>query len=260
MRYRLWQFGHQLDPLAAITIDPFTPPMVGLNQIAQFATYSYFSWGFFLPVVAGLLVTLVRPRRPATRADAVYPNPCSRPPDVQRRPRCFRAAIVLAAVPQGLAARYPRLPRRSRLPGPATPSGSETAPTPDRWWCGCRPSQSLGSRAAVVDGGRQRHRYHRCRRFGDAPGIHGSRPAAGPWTGTRRRSSSSDCIGCVVRGLTIRDPLHGIYLLESHGISHRRQRHPRSARPHRVRSGQWHPSIQLSAATGWCGNRVRAHP
>lgn len=33
--------------------------MVGLNQIAQFATYSYFSWGFFLPLVSGLLVTLV---------------------------------------------------------------------------------------------------------------------------------------------------------------------------------------------------------
>ncbi len=59
MRYRLWQFGHQLDPQAAITIDPFTPPMVGLHQIAQFATYSYFSWGFFLPVAAGVIVALV---------------------------------------------------------------------------------------------------------------------------------------------------------------------------------------------------------
>ena len=59
MRYRLWQFGHQLDPQAAITIDPFTPPMIGLHQIAQFATYSYFSWGFFLPVAAGVVVALV---------------------------------------------------------------------------------------------------------------------------------------------------------------------------------------------------------
>lgn len=59
MRYRLWQFGHELDPTAAITIDPFTPPMIGLNQIAQFASYSYFSWGFFLPLLAGLLVALV---------------------------------------------------------------------------------------------------------------------------------------------------------------------------------------------------------
>lgn len=72
MRYRLWQFGHQLDPQAAITIDPFTPPMIGLNQIAQFATYSYFSWGVFLPLVAGVLVALVviadrRLRRPPVR-------------------------------------------------------------------------------------------------------------------------------------------------------------------------------------------------
>ena len=59
MRYRLWQFGHQLDPQAAITIDPFTPPMIGLNQIAQFASYSYFTWGFFLPVAAGVIVALV---------------------------------------------------------------------------------------------------------------------------------------------------------------------------------------------------------
>lgn len=59
MRYRLWQFGHDLDPTAPITIDPFTPPMIGLNQIAQFASYSYFSWGTYLPVVAGLLVALV---------------------------------------------------------------------------------------------------------------------------------------------------------------------------------------------------------
>ncbi len=59
MRYRLWQFGHQLDPEAPITIDPFTPPMIGLNQIAQFASYSYFSWGFFLPVLAGVLVAAV---------------------------------------------------------------------------------------------------------------------------------------------------------------------------------------------------------
>ncbi len=59
MRYRLWQFGHQLDPQAPITIEPFTPPMVGLNQIAQFATYSYFGWGFFLPLAAAVLLALV---------------------------------------------------------------------------------------------------------------------------------------------------------------------------------------------------------
>ncbi|HEU4647507.1 MAG TPA: hypothetical protein VFS33_00500 [Gemmatimonadales bacterium] len=59
MTQRLYQFGHDLDPTAPIRIAPFTPPMIGTNQIAQFATYSYFSWGTFLPILAGVLVTLV---------------------------------------------------------------------------------------------------------------------------------------------------------------------------------------------------------
>lgn len=59
MHHRLWQFGHELDPTAPIDIPPFTPPMVGTNQIAQFASYSYFSWGTILPLSAGVLIVLV---------------------------------------------------------------------------------------------------------------------------------------------------------------------------------------------------------
>ena len=59
MSRRLYEFGHELDPTAAIDIEPFTPPMLGEHQIAQFATWSYFSWGTFLPLVAGLVVTAV---------------------------------------------------------------------------------------------------------------------------------------------------------------------------------------------------------
>ncbi|HEX6643248.1 MAG TPA: hypothetical protein VF037_01140 [Gemmatimonadales bacterium] len=74
MRERLYQFGHDLDPTAPITIEPFTPPMVGLNQIAQFASYTYFSWGTFLPIAAGVLVALVLwaglPARGPARAEA----------------------------------------------------------------------------------------------------------------------------------------------------------------------------------------------
>ena len=71
MQRRLYQFGHDLDPTAPITIDPFTPPMMGLNQIAQFASYTYFSWGTVLPIVAGVLVTLVlwAGLRPSPRAN-----------------------------------------------------------------------------------------------------------------------------------------------------------------------------------------------
>ena len=59
MALRMHQYGHELDPMAPIDIEPFTPPMFGENQIAQFGTYAYFSWGTFLPLFAGLLIALV---------------------------------------------------------------------------------------------------------------------------------------------------------------------------------------------------------
>lgn len=58
MRARLYEYGHQLDPMAPIDIAPFTPPILGENQIAQFGTWAYFSWGTFLPIVAGALIAL----------------------------------------------------------------------------------------------------------------------------------------------------------------------------------------------------------
>lgn len=79
MRRRLWEFGHDLNSTAPITIDPFTPPMLGENQIAQFATYSYFSWGTTLPLIAGGFVLAVlwaqltaggRPRGKPVRANS----------------------------------------------------------------------------------------------------------------------------------------------------------------------------------------------
>lgn len=72
MRVRLYQYGHQLDPLAPMEVEPFTPPMLGENQIAQFATYSYFSWGTILAVVAGILVaaTLIMDLRAHRNAPA----------------------------------------------------------------------------------------------------------------------------------------------------------------------------------------------
>jgi copper chaperone NosL len=59
MATRMYEYGHRLDPLAPIDIEPFTPPMFGENQIAQFGTYAYFSWGTFLPLLAGLLIAVV---------------------------------------------------------------------------------------------------------------------------------------------------------------------------------------------------------
>lgn len=56
MSRRLYEYGHDLDPTAPMDVAPFTPPMIGENQIAQFGTYAWFGWGTVLPAAAaGLL-------------------------------------------------------------------------------------------------------------------------------------------------------------------------------------------------------------
>ncbi len=37
---RLYQYGHELDPMAAVKVPPFTPPLIGVKQIANFTIYS----------------------------------------------------------------------------------------------------------------------------------------------------------------------------------------------------------------------------
>lgn len=39
--HRLYTYGHNLDPLAAIKVKPFTPPVFGEKVIANFTVYSY---------------------------------------------------------------------------------------------------------------------------------------------------------------------------------------------------------------------------
>ena len=46
--YRLWVYGHQLDPKAPMTIKPFTPVIFGKQTIANFAQASYPQLGTYL--------------------------------------------------------------------------------------------------------------------------------------------------------------------------------------------------------------------
>lgn len=50
--YRLYTYGHELDPAAPITMEPFTPMLVGKNQIANFTQYSF-------PLVGGVLMVAI---------------------------------------------------------------------------------------------------------------------------------------------------------------------------------------------------------
>ncbi len=65
--YRMWSYGHHLDPKAAITIEPFTPPIFGQNQIANFTEWSYPQIGSYLMLgyVVCLLTAAWYSRNPA---------------------------------------------------------------------------------------------------------------------------------------------------------------------------------------------------
>jgi copper chaperone NosL len=39
--YKLYQYGHNLAPTAAVKVPPFMPPMFGYKQLANFEVYSY---------------------------------------------------------------------------------------------------------------------------------------------------------------------------------------------------------------------------
>ena len=59
--YKLYVFGHNLDPSAPIKVEPFTPAIFGSKQIANFTTHSYPQLGsLFVGIFAtGSLVILI---------------------------------------------------------------------------------------------------------------------------------------------------------------------------------------------------------
>lgn len=54
----LKNFGTELSPTAPIKVDPFIPPIVGENTIANFITNSYLGTGSYLVVVAFILILI----------------------------------------------------------------------------------------------------------------------------------------------------------------------------------------------------------
>lgn len=55
----LRKFGTELDPKAPIEIEPFVPPIYGTNQLANFETFSFFSYGALFAGVAIILLLLI---------------------------------------------------------------------------------------------------------------------------------------------------------------------------------------------------------
>ncbi len=54
----LWWFGHNLHDMAAFTLKPFMPTVLGEGKVAQFSTHSYPHYGFFLIMLSSLLLII----------------------------------------------------------------------------------------------------------------------------------------------------------------------------------------------------------
>jgi hypothetical protein len=69
--YKLYVFGHHLDPTAPFKVEPFAPPIIGTRQIANFTATSWPQVGtawlsvFLGGVLVMTVVHLARVRRPA---------------------------------------------------------------------------------------------------------------------------------------------------------------------------------------------------
>ncbi len=73
--YKLYVYGHNLDPAAPFEVEPFMPPVFGMKQIANFTTWSYPDlgslWlGLFGIGLLGVLIFNLRPAFVRARAAA----------------------------------------------------------------------------------------------------------------------------------------------------------------------------------------------
>jgi hypothetical protein len=56
---RLYEYGHNLDPRAAVKVPPFTPPVIGTEQMANFTVESYPALGTYLMLAFGVALLVV---------------------------------------------------------------------------------------------------------------------------------------------------------------------------------------------------------
>ncbi len=56
--YKLYTYGHNLNPKAAVKIQPFTPGMLGHTKLAQFDVYSYPGLGTYALLLFGLFMAI----------------------------------------------------------------------------------------------------------------------------------------------------------------------------------------------------------
>lgn len=56
--YKMWRYGHDLAPTAAVRVEPFMPPMFGYKKLANFDVYSYPGLGSYALALTALVLAL----------------------------------------------------------------------------------------------------------------------------------------------------------------------------------------------------------
>lgn len=145
LQWRLYTFGHSLDPTAPIRLQPFTPLVVGQTAMGNFVTTAMVSWGFLclaaVPVVLWWGARLGA--RSAPRKAAARINPA------------IAALLVLAcAVPTAEASGVPAGSLQARIDAAAPGSTLVVPAAVYRGPIAVRgPLTLVGEPGAVIDGG-----------------------------------------------------------------------------------------------------------
>jgi nitrous oxidase accessory protein len=145
LQWRLYEFGHTLNPTAPIRLKPFTPLVIGPTQMGNFVSTAMVSWGVACLLGAALL--LWAGGRFGARHDAAR-----RVPDA-RRAAALAAMLLLAIVPPTALASAPSL-LQARID--ATPRGGTLVVPPGIYAGPIRirgPLSVIAEPGAIVDGG-----------------------------------------------------------------------------------------------------------
>lgn len=105
LQYWLYNYGHTMDPEAALDMDPFTPKVFGETSVWNFHSRTAFEAGFYLMVAAAVTITFApAARRLLRRLRAAAPSGRRAGRAGQRAPIQTGASALKVALPLALAA------------------------------------------------------------------------------------------------------------------------------------------------------------
>lgn len=146
LQFRLYEFGHSLNPKAPIRLEPFTPLVIGQTAMGNFVSTGMVSWGLLCIVAAAVVLLL------GGRFGGQSPRHADSPVRIDR---AMAALLALAlAAPPAHASDFPATALQSKIDAAApgstvtVPAGIYRGPIVVRG-----PLTVIGEPGATIDGG-----------------------------------------------------------------------------------------------------------